>query len=96
MADEPDATIAVTVSETKPQSAPLPAPKPGGMVETLSRALDPTQPFGLPEGTVRAAVFLIVTTGLMTFFWRDKWAPPSLESAFNVMLGFYFGARSTK
>ncbi len=58
--------------------------------------LDTTQPLALPEGTVRAIIAIMLTAGLLCFYYRWQWAPGFLEGIVATAIGFYFGDRGPK
>ncbi len=64
-----------------------------GVLATLASKLDPTQPFALPEGTVRACLALVALGSLCASFIMYKWAPDALVAIVGTVIGFYFGAR---
>lgn len=54
---------------------------------------DASQPLALPEGSVRALLAIMITSGLMAFYWRFQWAPGFLEGTAGAAIGYYFGTR---
>jgi len=62
---------------------------------TIGKRTPSGHPLGLPEGSVRAmlGVAIIYGTLLLVAFHRD--VPPELWAAFGLVLGLYFGGRSS-
>ena len=67
-----------------------------GVLATLADKLDPSQPFALPEGTVRGFLAIAGLGGLLACYLRFQWAPDALVATVSTMVGFYFGARPSK
>jgi len=93
--EPPPQVASTTTTATTVTTAPIQSQKLT-LLGLLDRFVDKGQPFALPEGTIRGTVFLVVTYALMVSYrGPDHWAPPQLEAAFQVMLGFYFGSRQS-
>ena len=52
------------------------------------------QPLGLPEGSVRGIIALLVTLAVILFPFVAIEIPKPIESAFLIIIGLYFGARA--
>jgi hypothetical protein len=63
-------------------------PKPG--------FINSSQPFGMPEGTIRALITLVIVVAgcAATYAWKD--IPGALGVAFGTVITSYFQTRSTK
>ncbi|TAK94615.1 hypothetical protein EPO05_06050 [Patescibacteria group bacterium] len=103
--DPPTETTGIastTSTSTTTTTAPLASPALS-VLGVMDRLLDKTQPFALPEGTVRAFAFMVILWALIHFYNMIDpatgkplaWAPPELVTAFQLMLGYYVGARQT-
>jgi hypothetical protein len=51
-------------------------------------------PLGLPEGTIRGLLALVVVSFPFTFFWRDEPVPSIVSNMVFVIIAFYFEKRS--
>ena len=77
-----------------PASPPSPAPPPAPVAPALDwRRL---HAFGLPGGSVRAVLAVLVFGGIWTWLWRrpDREMPPYLSDLMFIILGHYFAARA--
>jgi len=54
------------------------------------------EPLGLPRGSIRAILALIVISGTLLAHFLSGEVPDWLISAFGTAFGFYFGSRSAK
>ena len=52
------------------------------------------QPLGLPQGSVRATIALMVIAGTLVLLGMNRPIPDWLQGGFFTLIGFYFGARS--
>ena len=67
-----------------------------GVMATLADKLDPSRPFGLPDGTIRGFLAMMGFGGLIGCYLLYKWAPDAMVATVSTMIGFYFGARPSK
>ena len=51
------------------------------------------EPLGMPEGSVRAILALLLTLGILIFVLAYNQFPSELISVLGVVVGFYFGSR---
>lgn len=51
-------------------------------------------PLGLPKGSVRALIALIVVGGSLGFYLTHGDLPQSLLGILGVIIGYYFGSRA--
>lgn len=51
-------------------------------------------PLGLPEGSVRAIIALLIVCGTLGCLLVYKWAPEALTSLCSLVVGYYYGARN--
>ncbi|MBN2153070.1 MAG: hypothetical protein JW839_16580 [Candidatus Lokiarchaeota archaeon] len=56
----------------------------------------PDLPLGMPEGTVRALLAIVVVSFPFTFFWRGVSVPSIVANLVFVVIAFYFEKRSQK
>jgi hypothetical protein len=58
--------------------------------------VDPTTGLGMPEGTIRAWLAIVIVSMPFTFFWRNEPVPSLVASMVFATIAFYFGKRIEK
>ena len=66
------------------------------VVNILKGYFSHSEAFGLPKGTVRASVFLILTGTVCLLAILGKAIPELLGVAWGSVVGFYYGQSTTK
>lgn len=62
-------------------------------VVKVMEMLAETEPLGLPRGSVRAIISLIIISSAIVIYLVKGEVPDWLVSAFGTAYGFYFGSR---
>jgi hypothetical protein len=55
--------------------------------------MDKRAPLGLPEGTIRAIIAVLVVGGCVAYLLIYKTLPESLVGIAGIVIGYYFGTR---
>lgn len=55
---------------------------------------NPNEAFGLPTGTVRALLALIIVVSTVLAFFLVRVIPPELSTLAGLVIGFYFGQKA--
>ena len=58
--------------------------------------VDMSKPLGLPEGTVRGIIALMIIGGCLYGYLILGGLPVGLDVAFGYALGYYFGVRASE
>ena len=65
-----------------------------GVGDAVRKLLDHDEAFGLPQGTVRGTVFIILAVTLAQLCLKGAAIPSELSNILSGVVGFYFGQKT--